>query len=271
MPPKSYGRTSRLSAAAAPKEVDGGWPRGYATPSGGAVTVFQPQIASWDGQRKMVHVRRRFIQCQGRSQARPWHREDRSRFDRRRCRSARELHASVKLTESNFPPLPNDQAAARSSPPSATSVPRGPWSSDLDRVLARLDKSQIVPKNVAGVKADPPAIFYSTSPSDPVVNLDWRRGLESDQGQRSQVRRQHELGPVRSHSRPRRSYLRYNDAWLEAADIKGPWKPAGKLPDAFGKLPADENWKDVKAALPGRPLTSSRDAERSSSARRRRN
>ncbi len=33
--------------------------------------------------------------------------------------------------------------------------------------------------------------------------------------------------------------------------MKGPWKPAGKLPDAFAKLPADDNWKDVKAALPG--------------------
>ena len=41
----------------------------------------------------------------------------------------------------------------------------------LDRVLARLDKSQIIPKNVDGVKADPPVIFYSTSPAI-LVNLD---------------------------------------------------------------------------------------------------
>src|SRR6185436_18889912 len=43
---------------------------------------------------------------------------------------------------------------------------------------------------------------------------------------------------------------------LSAVDIKGPWKPAGKLPGAFSKLPADENWKDVKAALPGRTAPS---------------
>ena len=30
---------------------------------------------------------------------------------------------------------------------------------------------------------------------------------------------------------------------------------SGKLPDSFSKLPADENWKDVKAALPGKPLS----------------
>ena len=28
----------------------------------------------------------------------------------------------------------------------------------LDRVLAKVDKSQIVPKNVEGIKADPPTI-----------------------------------------------------------------------------------------------------------------
>ena len=37
--------------------------------------------------------------------------------------------------------------------------------------------------------------------------------------------------------------------------MKGPWTPAGKLPESFGKLPADENWKEVKAALPGKKLT----------------
>ena len=30
----------------------------------------------------------------------------------------------------------------------------------------------------------------------------------------------------------------------------------GKLPDSFSKLPADDNWKDVKAALPGKKLSS---------------
>ena len=39
--------------------------------------------------------------------------------------------------------------------------------------------------------------------------------------------------------------------------VEGPWKPAGTLPGSFAKLPADDNWKDVKAALPGRTLTDS--------------
>ena len=50
-------------------------------------------------------------------------------------------------------------------------------------------------------------------------------------------------------------YLRNNDTWLTASDLKGPWSPAGKLPPSFAKLPADDNWKDVKAHNPGRPPT----------------
>ena len=41
----------------------------------------------------------------------------------------------------------------------------------LDRVLAHLDTSKIIPKNVEGVKADPPPIFFSTKPAV-LVNVD---------------------------------------------------------------------------------------------------
>ena len=41
----------------------------------------------------------------------------------------------------------------------------------LDRVLAAIDRSQIMPKNVEGVKADPPKIFFSKKPAV-LVNLD---------------------------------------------------------------------------------------------------
>ena len=39
--------------------------------------------------------------------------------------------------------------------------------------------------------------------------------------------------------------------------MKGPWAPAGTLPESFKKLPADENWKDVKASLPGQKVSAS--------------
>ena len=125
----------------------------------------------------------------------------------------------------------------------------------LDRVLANLDKSQIVPKNVEGIKADPPTIFFSKTPAV-IVNLDgepvWSPIKENDL--KFAVNTNWDLF---QHGPSNTLYLRNNDAWLKAADVKGPWTPAGTLPDSFKKLPAEDNWKDVKANLPGKPINAS--------------
>ena len=122
----------------------------------------------------------------------------------------------------------------------------------LDRVLASLDKSQILPKNAEGVKADPPKIFYSQGPAV-LVNLDgepiWSPIRENDL--KFAVNTNWDLF---LHDPTKTYYLRNEKAWLKAATLEGPWGPAGKLPESFFKLPADDNWKDVKAALPGQKL-----------------
>ena len=35
-------------------DVDLGWPRGYETPSGGEIVVYQPQLTSWENQTRLV-------------------------------------------------------------------------------------------------------------------------------------------------------------------------------------------------------------------------
>ena len=50
-------------------------------------------------------------------------------------------------------------------------VPREQRVIALDRVLASIDSSQIVPRNIPGVKADPPVVFFSTKPAA-LVNFD---------------------------------------------------------------------------------------------------
>ena len=76
----------------------------------------------------------------------------------------------MKVTETNFPTLSREQvqdllAALEQGIPDDERVIA------LDRVLTNLDHSQIVPRNVEGVKADPPAIYYSTRPAI-LVNFD---------------------------------------------------------------------------------------------------
>src|SRR5689334_13470997 len=45
---------STAAAAAPANPPDLGWPRAYATPSGGKIIVYQPQIATWEGQKQMT-------------------------------------------------------------------------------------------------------------------------------------------------------------------------------------------------------------------------
>jgi hypothetical protein len=159
--------------------------------------------------------------------------------------------SKLQITESNFPTLPKEQVREVVEEITKT-IPAEGRVIALDRVLASVDKSQIVPRNVEGVKADPPAIFFSETPAL-LVNLDgepiWSPIAENDL--KFVVNTNWDLfehGPTKTF------YLRNEDAWLKAGDIKGPWSPAGKLPESFGKLPADANWKEVKAALPGKKI-----------------
>ena len=95
----------------------------------------------------------------------------------------------------------------------------------LDRVLANLDKSQIVPKNVEGIKADPPPIFFSKTPAV-IVNLDgepiWSPIKENDL--KYAVNTNWDLF---QYVPTNTLYLRNDGSWLKATDVKGPWTPAG--------------------------------------------
>ena len=45
-------------------------------------------------------------------------------------------------------------------------------------------------------------------------------------------------------------YLLVDKTWLSASALAGPWAVTGKLPDDLTKLPANQNWDDVKKAIP---------------------
>ena len=53
-PRSPYRRPTRGGRAPATAPADGGWPRAYATPSGGKMLVYQPQVAEWTDQKHMV-------------------------------------------------------------------------------------------------------------------------------------------------------------------------------------------------------------------------
>jgi hypothetical protein len=252
-PPAAKGAaTPAAKTAPAPAPPpDGGWPRGYTTPSGGKVVVYQPQVATWAAQRHMIAYAAASYEPKGATK--PALGSLKIEADTKVAVSERLVNFSdLKITESNFPTLPKEQMREVVDEITAA-MPDEDRVIGLDRVLASVDRSQIMPKNVEGVKADPPTIFFSSKPAV-LVNVDgdpiWSPIKENDL--KFAVNTNWDL----FHHEPTKVfYLLHGQSWLQAADFKGPWTAAGKLPPSFGKLPADDNWKEVKAALPGKKLS----------------
>ena len=148
------------AAAAAPAPHDGGWPRAYTTSSGAALVLYQPQVASWTDQKHMVASRRGLVHPERRGQAGARHDQGRVQYQRRARRTPRQL-LRVEDRRAELPDaVPREQLKTLVDE-IGTSVPLEGRVIALDRVLASIDASKIMPKNVEGVKADPPPIFFS--------------------------------------------------------------------------------------------------------------
>lgn len=234
--------------------VDGGWPRSYQTPSGGELLMYQPQIASWDDQKHVVLFAALSYQPKGATK--PALGTIKAEADSDVSVEERLVHFTpLKITESNFATLSKDHIREVLTTIDE-GIPDGERVIALDRVLASVDKSQILPKNVEGIKSDPPTIFFSKTPAV-VVNFDsdpvWSPIKDNDLKFAVNTN-----WDVFQDEATKTYYLRNGQTWMKASDLKGEWTPAGKLPASFSKLPADDNWKDVKASLPGQSLAANK-------------
>ena len=232
-------------AAAAVQPADGGWPRAYDTASGGRIVLYEPQVASWPDQKHLVMYAAVAYTASGAKT--PTLGTLKIEANTQISVPERLVNFSAfTITESNFPKLSRDQLTMVVDE-ITSSVPRNERVIGLDRVLAAVDTSEITPKNVDGVKADPPVIFFSQRPAI-LVNIDeepmWSPIKDNDL--RFAVNTNWDLFALGT---PATYYLRNGNAWMTASNVDGPWTPAHKLPDNFFKLPDDGNWKDVKAAL----------------------
>ncbi|HUL79267.1 MAG TPA: hypothetical protein VL691_18530 [Vicinamibacteria bacterium] len=258
-PPQAKGAATAATAPAKPAagapastkgQVDGGWPRAYSTPSGGRIIVYQPQVASWPEQRRMTAYAAVSYEAKGATKAALG--SIKIEADTKVAPSERLVRfSSLQITESNFPTVKKEEVREVVTEIDKA-IPDDERVIALDRVLASVDKSQILPRNAEGVKADPPKIFFSDRAAV-LVNLDgdviWSPIRDNDL--KFAVNTNWDLF---QHRPTNTFYLRNEKTWLKATDLAGPWTPAGKLPESFSKLPVDDNWKDVKAAVPGEKI-----------------
>ena len=252
-PAGATAQPAAASAATASTPVDGGWPRTYDLPSGGNILMYQPQVATWDKQAHIVAFSA--VSYRTKTGEKPALGTVKLEADTKVALTDRLVNfQNMKIVEANFQTLEKEQVREITALIDKA-IPDDERVIALDRVLANVDKSGIVPRNVEGIKADPPTIFFSKVPAV-VVNLDaepiWSPIKENDL--KFAVNTNWDLF---QHEPTNTLYLRNNDTWLKATDVKGPWSPAGTLPGSFKKLPDEENWKDVKANLPGKPIKAS--------------
>jgi hypothetical protein len=245
--------TTSATAKRAVPPVDGGWPRASTTASGASLIIYQPQVASWADQQHIVFYAAVAYTPAG---------APKPALGTVKVESATSVStaqrlvsfADLRITEPNFSTLQRDQIRTVVAEIGASVRPEDRVIA-LDRLLANLDKSQIIPKNIDGVKADPPPIFFSKTPAV-LVNVDGDPIWSAIQGNdlRFAVNTNWDLF---EHTPTKTLYLRATDTWLKASALQGPWTYAGLLPDSFYKLPNDANWKAAKGALPGKRIAPS--------------
>ncbi len=116
----------------------------------------------------------------------------------------------------------------------------------LDVVLSYIAPDASVP-DTEGLSFDPPPIFYSDSPAI-LVMTDGEPLLAPIPDSRLQyvVNTNWDL----FHYREREWYLRVDNRWIKADELSGEWQVDNSLPRDFGKLPEDDNWAEVRSAIP---------------------
>jgi hypothetical protein len=245
------GSTSQ-NATTVDTSPDGGWPRGYVSPAGATIVLYQPQIASWPDQKHMtLYTAASYLSKDKRTPTLGVLKVESDTSVALEDRLVSFSEFTVK--EASFPTAPKDEVKAIVDEILAA-VPRDRRVISLDRVLAMVDTSQVTPRNVDGVKADPPPVFVSQTPAV-LINLDgpaiWSPIPGTDL--RFAVNTNWDLFLT---AEPQSYYLRVDKSWLTASSLQGPWRPVGKLPASFSALPDDGNWIDVRAALQPQPTGS---------------
>src|SRR5262245_26429715 len=231
--------------------ADGGWPRSYQTPGGGTAVVYQPQVDTWENQQHMVAWAAVAYQSQGATK--PALGAIKIEADTRVSLAERLVDFSnLRITQSNFPSLSRDEARTIVEG-LQQSIPHKERVISLERVMAAMNKSTIRPRTDAGgLKATPPEIFNSTTPAV-LVNFDGEPIWSPIEGVNLKYAVNTNWDVFKDDS-TNTIYLRNNTSWLKAANIKGPWAPAGTLPGSLNKLPNTDDWKDVRANIPGQAV-----------------
>ncbi len=242
-----------------------GWPREIQGLDGARVTLYQPQIESWD-----YYVTLRFRMAA--EFVLPGHDRPIPAALRMEASTTTDLQQrtvtafDVKLIDIAFPNADEATAKRLTEAVRAHVFPQS-QSLSLDDVLAYFEPAAQKPRpeppptpvanltRPAELPGQTPVVLVSQTPAilvlfdgEPLFVEIEKTGLEFAVNTNWDVFRD----PTSS-----AHYLLHGDAWLEAPTTTGPWAPVGKLPKAFYEIPESESFEGVREHVPGRKISKS--------------
>jgi len=218
------------------------WPKVF-TANGNQMVVYQPEVDTWKDQ--LVLSGKAAVQLTLSGQTQPltgaiWFTADTTLNQQNRMVLIDHLNIEKVTFFDKNPTLVKQATVVAKNILPAKSI-----SISLDQLLANIEKSQTTQNVLLNNK--PPSIFVSESPARLVVlngeplwkaitslpltfavNTNWDLFFEPNS---------------------KTYFLRDDDHWLSSTDFKN-WNPVQSLPTVFNQLPSDDNWVDVKKALP---------------------
>jgi len=224
---------------------DPGWPRIY-TDGKATLAVHQPQVDDWKDFR-VLEARAAFELLPDKNAKKllaAVHFEAKTDTD---IQNRTVVLGEINITRFNVPGL--DEAKTKEM--EALAVKLLPKKSDaiaLDRVLAYLDSSRVAGREVK-INTEPPPIMVSTKPAI-LVMIDGQPLLGPISGTKLTYIVNTNWDLIKDAGKGGDYYLLDEGLWLTAEGLEGPWKTASKLPKELTSVPADENWADVRKALP---------------------
>ncbi len=227
----------------------GEWPREYTYDDGSKLVLYQPQVKSWEAYEHLeMLIALAFSENASES---PSVGAFELEADTDTDMVNREVKASnFKITKGNFPSLDKEKSEKLMTRLKEI-IPKNETIISLDRIIANLKRAQSELRT-ASVKPDPPKIYVSQKPAillmfdgkpiwSPIKDNDLKYAVNTN-------------WDIFKDSDTLTYYLRNDDTWYRSQRLGPEWVAAGKLPKSFKKLPKDENWKDVRANLPGKKI-----------------
>jgi hypothetical protein len=223
---------------------DIGWPREISQ-NGARIVYYQPQIDQWPDYR-ILDARMAVSVTPAGGKPTPGVVSIQARTDVNKDNRT-VVVSNIKVLDARFSSADAAANAKLGELVRTLSKPEDTMTISLDRLTAEVEEGKV---SGPAVKVDnkPPKIFVSRGPTvlllvdnkevrapiektklEFVVNANWTVLFDT-------------IG--------KKYYLLNGKQWLTAAKLEGPWTPTAQLPKELNKLPADQNWAEVKKAIP---------------------